>query len=374
MASSDAVPHPTFQEECRISGSSNDSPTEFIKSSSNNSKDSNSSKCSSQFGSAQFTDSTEFDILVDDISITAINGSKESICGTSSDNWGDFHSNCSRTYPREGPGSFTISWIQQLQTKEWILSDKKKKTDVHTKGGKTLPKKKPQQKTTFTTDHTINVQDKNNMACHLLSARDNEIKQLKNEVAVLQNKLETVATENNMLKRLQSQHLKVIRNYENAEINLPDLLTTHSKEMQALKEHLHKSQEEERRASKKLKDVEVQLLKTKDAFQALKKVSEDKKLEERGELQRKLKLLTQKLEASDKRTQDLEKQLSLKTTSFRHQLAVEKTKTTEAQSITANLEREMESLKLKLKMKWVQQSHLDRQQLSANEENISTAF
>ncbi|XP_070607587.1 lebercilin-like protein [Erythrolamprus reginae] len=212
-----------------------------------------------------------------------------------------------------------------------------------------MPKKKPQQKTTSSTDHNINVQEKNNTACRLLSAKDHEIKQLKNEVAVLQNKLETVATENKTLKHLQSQHLKIIRNYENAEINLPNLLTTQSNEMQALKEHLKKSQEEERRAAKKLRDVEVQLLKTKDALQALKKVSEDKKLEERGELQHKLKLLTQKLEASDKRTQDLEKQLSLKTTSFRHQLAVEKTKAIEAQSITANLEREMESLKLKLK-------------------------
>ncbi|XP_070607656.1 lebercilin-like protein [Erythrolamprus reginae] len=348
MASSDAVVHPTFQEECRKSGSSNDSPTEYIKSS-NNSEESNSSKCSSQFGSAQFTDSTEFDILVDDISRTAVNGSKESICGTSWDNWEDFHLDSPQTYPREGPGSFTISWIQQLQTKEWILPDKKKKTDGHTKGGKTLPKKKPQQKTTSSTENTINVQDKTNMACRLLSAKDHEIKELKNELAVLQNKLETIATENKTLKRLQSQNLKIIKNFENAEINLPDLLTTQSKEMQALKEHLKKSQEEERRASKKLRDVEVQLLKTKEALQALKKVSEDKKLEERGELQRKLKLLTQKLEASDKRTQDLEKQLSLKTTSFKHQLAVEKTKAIEAQSITANLEREMESLKLKLK-------------------------
>ncbi|XP_070607588.1 lebercilin-like protein [Erythrolamprus reginae] len=282
---------------------------------------------------------------------TAVNGRKNSICSKEKNCGTSHYSDSSETSTSEECGSFTITMFKEQETKEWILREKKRINDIYTKGGKTLPKKKPQQKTTFTTDHTINAQEKNNIACRVLSARDHEIKELKNEVAVLQNKLETFATENIMLKRLQYQHLKVIRNYENAEIKLPDLLTTHSKEMQALKAHLQKSQEEERRASKKLRDVEVQLLKTKDALQALKKLCEDKKLEERGELQRKLTSLTQKLEASDKRTQDLEKQLSLKTASFRHQLAVEKKKTIEAQSTTANLQVEMESLKLKLKEK-----------------------
>ncbi|XP_039225402.1 lebercilin-like protein isoform X2 [Crotalus tigris] len=46
---------------------------------------------------------------------------------------------------------------------------------------------------------------------------------------------------------------------------------------------------------------------------------------------------------------DLEKQMSLNTTSFNHQLAVAKKMTTEAQSSTANLQLEIESLKMKLK-------------------------
>ncbi|XP_060542148.1 lebercilin-like protein [Pantherophis guttatus] len=213
-----------------------------------------------------------------------------------------------------------------------------------------LPKKKPQQKSSFITDHTINAQEKNNMTCRLLSARDHQIKELKNEVAVLQNKLETFITENKMLKHLQSQHLKTITKYENAEINLPDLLATQSNEVQTLRTHLRKSQEEERRASQKLRDVEAQLSKTRDALRALQKLCKNKKLEEREELQRKLTSLTQKLEARDKKTQDLEKQLSLNTASFRHQLAVEKKKTIEAQSMTANLHVEIESLKLKLKV------------------------
>ncbi|KAK9402098.1 LCA5L: Lebercilin-like [Crotalus adamanteus] len=93
---------------------------------------------------------------------------------------------------KEG-GSFTIPLVQQPETSEWNLPENKKGNHLHAKG-KTLPKKKPQQKTTFMTDH--------NMACRLLSARDHDIKELKNEVAVLWNKLETFTVENKILKHL----------------------------------------------------------------------------------------------------------------------------------------------------------------------------
>ncbi|KAK9402097.1 lebercilin-like [Crotalus adamanteus] len=161
----------------------------------------------------------------------------------------------SETPTSEEGGSFTIPLLQQPETTEWNLPEKKKENHLHAKGGKTLPKKKPQQT----------------------------------------------------------------------------------------------SQEEERRASNKLREVQAELLKTTDALQALQKLSEEKKLGETGELMRKLTSYTQKLEASDKRIQDLEKQLLLNTTSFNHQLVVAKKKTIEAQSSTANLQLEIESLKLKLK-------------------------
>ncbi|XP_039225414.1 lebercilin-like protein isoform X4 [Crotalus tigris] len=141
------------------------------------------------------------------------------------------------------------------------------------------------------------------MACRLLSARDHNIKELKNEVAVVRNKLETFTMENKILKRLQSQHLKAISKYENAEINLPDLLATQSNEVLTLRSLLRTSQEEERRASKKLREVEAELLKTTNALRALQKLSEEKKLGETGELMRKLTSYTPKLEASDKRIQ-----------------------------------------------------------------------
>ncbi|XP_070799722.1 lebercilin-like protein [Pituophis catenifer annectens] len=356
MASDHTALHHIVQEDktsrqCRKRGSSNDSPGRLSKST--NSQDSSCSKHSSKSGSAQFTYSNDFH---DNASRTAVNGSKnsicseENICGTSLNYYHeDFHSDASETSISEESGSYIIPLPETPKTKERNLPEKKKKNDVHTKGGKMLPKKKPQQKSSYITDHIVNAQEKNNMTCRLLSARDHQIKELKNQMAVLQNRLETFITENKMLKHLQSQQLKAITKYENAEIKLPDLLATQANEVQTLRVLLRKSQEDERRASQKLRNVEAQLLKTTDALRALQKLCIDKKLEEREELQRKLRSLTQKLEARDKKTQDLEKQLSLSTASFRHQLAVEKKKTIEAQSMTANLHVEIESLKLKLK-------------------------
>ncbi|XP_060550091.1 LOW QUALITY PROTEIN: lebercilin-like protein [Pantherophis guttatus] len=357
MASNHTALHPTVQEDktsgqCRKRGSSNHSPDRISKST--NSQDSSCSKLSSKSGSAQFTYSNEFH---DNASRTAVNGSRnsicpeENICGTSQNCYHeDFHSDASETSISEESGSYIIPLPQTPKTNERNLPEKKKKNDVHTKGGKTLPKKKLQQKKTFITGHTINAQEKKNkIACHLLSATDHTIKELKNEVAVLQNKLETFTMENKILKRLQSRHVKAISKYINAEINLPDLLATHANEGQTLRADLRKSQEKESKASKKLRDVQAEHLKTTDALRSLQNLCEDKKVEEREELQCKLTSFTEKLEDRDKKTQDLEKQLSLNTASFRHQLAVEKKKTTEAQSITENLHVEIESLKLKLK-------------------------
>lgn len=170
-------------------------------------------------------------------------------------------------------------------------------------GCKTLPKKKQLPKTPVGTGGITNSQKNNNMTRRVLSARLHKIKELKNEVTVLQNKLETSNMENQLLKRLQHRHLKAIGKYENAETNLPDLMAKHCGEVRTLRALLRKSQEQERSASRKLREVETQLLKTKDTLQALQKLSEDKNLAERGELKRKLTILSERMESSDKKIQ-----------------------------------------------------------------------
>ncbi|XP_070345002.1 lebercilin-like protein isoform X5 [Equus asinus] len=141
------------------------------------------------------------------------------------------------------------------------------------------------------------------MAHRILSARLHKIKELKNEVADIHRKLEATVIENQFLKQLQLRHLKAIGKYENSQNNLPQIMVKHQNEVKSLRQLLRKSQEKERSISRKLRDTDGELLRTKDALQALQKLSEDKNLEEREELTQRLSILKTKMEANDKQIQ-----------------------------------------------------------------------
>uniref|UniRef100_A0A8C8SGP1 Lebercilin-like protein n=1 Tax=Pelusios castaneus TaxID=367368 RepID=A0A8C8SGP1_9SAUR len=213
------------------------------------------------------------------------------------------------------------------------------------------PKGKKKTNTSFLSNQNMISQKKDAMAQRILSARLHKIKELKNELSDLQHKLEASNLENQLLKQLQFRHLKAIGKYENAENNLPDIIAKHYSEVRTLRGLLRKSQEQERNTSRKLREVEAELLKTKDALQALQRLSEDKNLAERGELTHRLSILTEKMEANDKRIQGLEKQLKLNSSIFSRQLAAENRKTVAARTITKNLQMEIKSLQQKIKEK-----------------------
>ncbi|KAH0624825.1 hypothetical protein JD844_032664 [Phrynosoma platyrhinos] len=362
MASDDFLPHFIVKEdnECKQrtkNGSPSDSPSRLCRDtrSSSSNKVNNCSKCSSQCGHFQLDYSNDFHANASRRAVSSSSSSsscsEENNCGSSQNYYyEDFHTDSSETSSRCSSRSCSSSTLEQPETKEEELPKKKRGNDLQAKGGKALPKKKKQQKIYFDTNNVINSQ-KNNVARRLLSARLHKVKELKNEVFVLNNKLEASNMENQILKRLQHRHLKAISKYENAETNLPDLMAKQCGEVKTLRALLRKSQEQERNASRKLREVEAQLLKTKDTLQALQKLSEDKHLAERGELKHRLTALTQRMEASDKKIQDLEKQLALNNTSFNHQLAVEKKKTLDAQSLTTSLKMEIKLLNQKIKEK-----------------------
>ncbi|XP_032486373.1 lebercilin-like protein [Phocoena sinus] len=185
----------------------------------------------------------------------------------------------------------------------------------------------------------------------ILSARLHKIKELKNELADLHRKLEATVVENQFLKQLQLKHLKAIGKYENSQNNLPQIVVKHQNEVKNLRELLRKSQGKERAVSGKLKETDSELLKTKDALQALQKLSEDKHLAERDELTQRLSVLTTKMEGNDKQIQSLEKQLRLNNKAFTRQLAFENQKTLAAQAATKTLQLEIKHLQQKLKEK-----------------------
>ncbi|XP_038023178.2 lebercilin-like protein isoform X2 [Anas platyrhynchos] len=212
--------------------------------------------------------------------------------------------------------SLELAGTEEKKTPKDEKKKKKKKGQLNfsPNGGNKLPaKKKPHQNPSFLSlQNNVISQKKNTVAQRILSARVHKIKELKNEIFDLQQKLRTSNLENQVLKQLQWRHLKAISGYENSERVLPDLIARHCSEVRALRQHLRMSQKEERSTSRKLRKVEAELLKTKDALQALHMLSEDEALAEREELYHKLSVLTEKMEVNTKRIQEKDRQLYVK--------------------------------------------------------------
>ncbi|XP_076799319.1 lebercilin-like protein isoform X2 [Arvicanthis niloticus] len=150
------------------------------------------------------------------------------------------------------------------------------------------------------------------MTHRILSARLHKIKELKNELADIHRKLEATVIENQFLKQLQLRHLKAIGKYVNSQNNLPQITVKHQNEVKNLRQLLRKSQEKERAVSRKLRETDSELLRTKDTLQALQRLSEDKNLAEREELTHRLTDLTAKMEANDKKIQEKDRELEIK--------------------------------------------------------------
>lgn len=138
---------------------------------------------------------------------------------------------------------------------------------------------------------------------HILSARLNKTKELKNEVYDLQRELENARLENRLLRQLQFRHMKALVKFENEQNNLPQLLARHEGEVQMLKEMLRKSKEQDRCVAKQLKEAELELWKIRSSQQKLKTICDKRNLEERDELTFKLTDLTKKLEIDQQKIQ-----------------------------------------------------------------------
>ncbi|NXY72260.1 LCA5L protein, partial [Glareola pratincola] len=218
---------------------------------------------------------------------------------------------------------------------------------------KELPAEKiPHQNSSFLSlQNSMISQKKNAVAQQISSASLHKIKELKNEIFYVQHQLEASSLENHVLKQLQCRHSKAIGRYKNSESNLPDLLASHYNEVRTLRKLLRMSQEDERNTSRKLRKVEAELLKAKDALQTLLMLPEDKALAAREELDYRLSVLTEKMKVNDERIQSLEKQLKLNNSTFSRQLANENKKAVEAGIITKNLKMEINSLHTKIKEK-----------------------
>ncbi|NWW27667.1 LCA5L protein, partial [Falcunculus frontatus] len=222
-----------------------------------------------------------------------------------------------------------------------------------TAGGKKWPAAKtPCLNSSFLTLPSKTVyQDKNATAQRISSARLHKIKELRNEIFDLQRKIEASSLENRALKDLSRRHAKAIDRYNNAESHLQELLAGHRNEMKDLRRLLKSSQEAEKNTARELKKVEAELRKTNGDLKTLLVLSEDKALAEREELNHRLSVLNEMLEAKDERIQSLEMQLKLNNSTFSRQLASESKKLLEAGIIAKNLLMEIHIIHQKIKEK-----------------------
>uniref|UniRef100_A0A8C9APA4 Lebercilin-like protein n=1 Tax=Prolemur simus TaxID=1328070 RepID=A0A8C9APA4_PROSS len=212
----------------------------------------------------------------------------------------DFLSDCSET-------AITRNYLEQPVVKE--KKEEKKKYNVskisQPQGQKEISvgKKHTSNASVFNSQINMITQRRDATAHRILSARLHKIKELRNELADIHRKSEAIIIENQFLKQLQFRHLKAIGKYENSKNNLPQIMVNHQNEVKNLRQLLRKSQEKERTVSRKLRETDNELLRTKDALQALQKLSEDKNLAEREELTQRLSILMTKMEANDKKIQ-----------------------------------------------------------------------
>ncbi|NWR88214.1 LCA5L protein, partial [Furnarius figulus] len=217
-------------------------------------------------------------------------------------------------------------------------------------GGKTFSAMKTSQHCSrLTLQSTATSHDRNAMAQQVASARIHNIKELKNKIFDVQRKIEAVSLENHTLRQLQQRQVKAIERYKSSESNFQGILARHYDEVRDLRNLLRMSKESEMNTSRKVRRVEAKLLKAKDALQTLLLLSEDKGLAGREELNDRLSILTQKLEGEDERIKSLEMQLKLNHNINSRQLASENKKMLEAEIVTKNLKKEINSLHQKIK-------------------------
>ncbi|XP_056415653.1 lebercilin-like protein isoform X2 [Hyla sarda] len=185
----------------------------------------------------------------------------------------------------------------------------------------------------------------------ILSAQVRKIKELKDELCDVQRTLEAVNSENRLLTRLQHRHMKALQKYESPESSIHHLIARHGNEVRTLRETLRTTQESERGLSLKLKMAENELLKAKESLWRLQRLSEDKNLAEREELNNKLSSLLIKMEIDSTKVKVLEKQLHLTAQFYDRQLSIESKKASEARDISEKLQDEILSLQQTIKEK-----------------------
>lgn len=144
------------------------------------------------------------------------------------------------------------------------------------------------------------------MVQRILSANRNKITKLYNTVEDLQHEVDNLWQENKTLKRLHVKQEKELKQMEKAEASLPQLLHRHSAELRTYRERLKKTKGDMTKKEKESHNNDMEITKLRDKVQHYKSLDNDKKLEERAALTRKLEKVDKALSEKDKRIMVIE--------------------------------------------------------------------
>lgn len=139
------------------------------------------------------------------------------------------------------------------------------------------------------------------MMRRVLSANRNKVSRLHNILEELQQEVEELKDENKSLKRVSHRQEKQIKKIDDEEASLPMLLQRHSAEMRTLKERLRRNQEILHKKEKESRDHDHEIQKLRDKVSNYRELSQDKKLQERAALAKKLEKLQSDMAEKDKK-------------------------------------------------------------------------
>ncbi|XP_015756060.1 PREDICTED: lebercilin-like [Acropora digitifera] len=143
--------------------------------------------------------------------------------------------------------------------------------------------------------------EQSSMMRRVLSANRHKVSRLHNIVEELQQEVDELKSENKSLHRVSHRQEKEIRKIDNEEASLPILLQRHSAEMRTLKQRLRRNQEVLSRKEKESHERDKEIQKLRDKVKNYRDLSQDKKLEERAALAKKLQNIEDEMASKDKK-------------------------------------------------------------------------
>lgn len=193
--------------------------------------------------------------------------------------------------------------------------------------------------------------EQSSMMRRVLSANRHKVSRLHNIVEELQQEVDELKSENKSLHRVSHRQEKEIRKIDNEEASLPILLQRHSAEMRTLKQRLRRNQEVLSRKEKESHERDKEIQKLRDKVKNYRELSQDKKLEERAALAKKLQNIEDEMASKDKKILDLEKAISLKDKMRQREMKEQRERYRQAKEELKRVQEDFRSLRERLQEK-----------------------